>query len=125
MLKDKTALVSALERLRVSCFGELKGVNFSVTSNSELILVAVKTDKQATGDTFTDMAEERVDAEISGSVVNFQLDIDRILPFANSAIFPLTFYIKDSSSAIDVHANSGTPEKPTYRFILMPMRWEG
>jgi DNA polymerase III sliding clamp (beta) subunit (PCNA family) len=125
VLKDKTALVSALERLRVSCFGELKGVNFSATSNSELILVAVKTDKQATGDTFTDMAEERVDAEISGAVVNFQLDIDRILPFANSAIFPLTFYIKDSSSAIDVHANSGTPEKPTYRFILMPMRWEG
>ena len=125
VLKDKTALVSALERLRVSCFGDIKGINFSATSNAELKLVAVKTDKQATGDTFTDMAEECVDAEISGTAVNFQLDLDRILPFANNAIFPLSFYIKDSSSAIDVHANSGTPEKPTYRFILMPMRWEG
>ncbi len=125
VLKDKTALVSALERLRVSCFGDLKGVNFRADNNTELTIVAVKTDKQATGDTFTDMAEERIDAEIVGTGFNFQLDIDRILPFANLAVFPVSLYIKDFSSPIDVHANSGTPENPTYHFIVMPMNWEG
>ena len=125
VLKDKTAFIAAIERLKASCSGELKGINFSADSNTELTLVAVRTDKQATGDTFIDMADECVDAEIAGTNVKFQLDVDRLFPFASLAVFPITLYIKDSSSAIDVHGNSGTQDKPTYRFIVMPMNWEG
>jgi DNA polymerase III sliding clamp (beta) subunit (PCNA family) len=124
-LKDKTAFIKALEQIRPSCFGDLKSIVFSVTGTNELTITAVKIDKQATGDVFTDMADEVVDAEIVGTPVKFQLDIDRILPYANAAVFPMSLYVKDSSSPVDVHANSGTPDKQTYRFVLMPMRLEG
>jgi len=38
------------------------------------------------------------------------------------ATFPITILVKNGSSIVDIHANGGTQAKPTYRFLVMPMR---
>jgi DNA polymerase III sliding clamp (beta) subunit (PCNA family) len=126
VLSDKVALLAALGRLHKSCFGELKTVSFASSSGrpGELRLVATRTDKQATGDTFTDMSAEIISAKTAGVDVNVQLNIDLLLPFVKRAAFPITLYIKDSSSVVDVHENKGTPAQPTYRLLVMPTRWD-
>jgi DNA polymerase III sliding clamp (beta) subunit (PCNA family) len=123
-LKNKETFLAALETIRPSCLGLFKGVAFSVKSATELCLTAARVDKQATGVVFTDMADESLDADITGTAVKFELDIDRLLPFAKQATFPVTLYVKSSSTPVDIHANGGTPDKPVYRLVVMPMNIE-
>ncbi len=125
--KDKTEVVSALTRLKPSCVttaeAKERPVNIVLLDDATNVnLVAVKEDKLATGDIYTDMATDSIAVEGSGSPIKIKLDILKILPFLERATFPVTVYLKSFSSIADMHSAGGTPEKPTYRFLVMPMR---
>ena len=125
-LTDKTALAAALGRLNPSCFDELKVIIFTASGNSnELTLTAVKTDKQSTGDIFTDMADEVIDAAVEGNDVRFLLDINRLKQFTDRTEFPVMLLFKDGAHILDLHGNKGTQDEPTYRFLMLPLRDEG
>lgn len=121
-------LVSAIRALKSVCGDKEKpGVAFSVKEGGNSIaLNAVNSVKVSTGDLFTEMGINReITAAITGPAVTTILDAKRLTGFLERAVFPLTLYIKDGCSILDMHANGGTPEKPTYRFLMMPMRGEG
>ncbi len=127
VLKDKDAITHILERLNPSCFDDIKTIIFTATApGSELVLTAIKTDKQATGDIFTDMGDEVADAEITGSTsIRFLLDISRLKQFTDRATFPVTLLFGSSTSILDLHSNGGTQEVPVYRFLVLPVRDDG
>ena len=126
--KDKGELVSALERLKPSCAlvgtAEVKerAVNFDYDGASTVRLAAVKEDKLATGSIFTDLASDKITVEGTGEPIKIKLDVLKILPFFARATFPVTVHLRAFNAIADMHAAGGTPEKPTYRFLVMPMR---
>ncbi|MFI5260811.1 MAG: hypothetical protein ACHQU0_03390 [Candidatus Paceibacteria bacterium] len=124
--KDKAELVSTLGRLKPSCVvtaeKKERPVNFVYDGATTVNLVAVKEDKLATGDIYTDMGSDSITVEGSGAPIKIKLDILKILPFFERATFPVTVHLKSLSSIADMHSSGSTPEKPAYRFLVMPMR---
>lgn len=121
--KDKAELVSTLTRIKPYCFDkEHPAVNFEFDGNNLVYLLAVKEDKLATGDVYTDMSSDSIVVEGAGGPGKIKLDIKKVLPFFERATFPVTLSLKSAASIADMHGNAGTAEKPTYRFLIMPMR---
>jgi DNA polymerase III sliding clamp (beta) subunit (PCNA family) len=129
VLKDKEALVAALKSIKPFCDGKEPGVKFQVNFNpnnaqSVIELYAEHVSEQTAGDSFTDTANDTLDAEVSGQSNAFKFNIDKLSPFLDRAVFPVTVYSSDERHVIDIHSNGGTPEKPSYRYLLMPMKYE-
>jgi DNA polymerase III sliding clamp (beta) subunit (PCNA family) len=102
------------------------GIVFSVDGNGkDLKLTAVNTQKLATGDVFMDAADNHTDVTSIGEALTVRVNYKKISEFIKRASFPVTMYAKGPQGIIDFHAKGSTPEKPTYRFLLMPMRYEG
>jgi DNA polymerase III sliding clamp (beta) subunit (PCNA family) len=105
---------------------EEPGIVFSVDGNGkDLKLTAVNTQKLATGDVFMDAADNHTDVTSIGEALTVRVNYKKISEFIKRASFPVTMYAKGPQGIIDFHAKGSTPEKPTYRFLLMPMRYEG
>ncbi len=124
VLKDKEAFQTALKTVKPFCDGDEPGVKFSYAAGTSIALYAQHVSEQTSGDAFTDIAEDNLEAETTGSEIAFKLNIDRLAPFIDRATFPLTVNAINFRSVVDIHANGGTPEKPTYRFLVMPMKLE-
>lgn len=60
--------------------------------------------------------------ECVGGPAHVRVDASKLLPFLNRATFPVTLYVKDEVAVLDWHGAGSTPEKPTYRFLIMPCR---
>jgi len=127
VLKDKDALTHILERLKPSCFDDIKTIIFTAAGNgTELVFTAIKTDKQSTGDIFTDMGDEVAEVEVVGpDDVKFLLDISRLKQFTDRAKFPVTILFGSSTTILDLHDGLGTQEEPGYRFLVLPVRDDG
>jgi DNA polymerase III sliding clamp (beta) subunit (PCNA family) len=127
VLKDKDALTHILERLKPSCFDDIKTIIFTAAGNgTELVFTAIKTDKQSTGDIFTDMGDEVAEVEVVGTDdVKFLLDISRLKQFTDRAKFPVTILFGSSTTILDLHDGAGTQEEPSYRFLVLPVRDDG
>jgi len=127
VLKDKDALTHILERLNPSCFDDIKTIIFTAAGNgTELVFTAIKTDKQSTGDIFTDMGDEVAEVEVVGpDDVKFLLDISRLKQFTDRAKFPVTILFGSSTTILDLHDGAGTQEEPSYRFLVLPVRDDG
>lgn len=129
VLQDKEALVSSLQMSLPFCNTEEPGIKFTVhppenNVQSYIELHAQHTSEQATGDIFTDSAEDSLDAAVTGVATTFKLNIARLLPFLERATFPVTLYASDFRHVVSFHAAGSTPEKPTYSHYLMPMKLE-
>jgi DNA polymerase III sliding clamp (beta) subunit (PCNA family) len=120
---NKEALNKALSRIRPLCFDKDEpAVFFEYDGATSVALVAVAEQKSTTGDTYRDMSSDVIDVTGTGPACKVKLDIKRLAPFFERATFPVTLFLKSASTVVDLHANGGTPEKSTYRFLLMPMR---
>lgn len=124
VLKDKEAFQTALKTVKPFCDGAEPGVKFSFAAGTHIALYAQHVSEQTSGDAFTDIAEDTLEAEATGADIAFRLNIDRLAPFIDRATFPVTVNAISFRGVIDIHANGGTPEKPTYRFLMMPMKLE-
>lgn len=87
-----------------------------------LELRAIHEEKATTGDIFTDMADATFEASSVGPSSKFKLDANLLQPFFERAAFPVSVHSVSETSVVDIHANGGSPEKPTYRLLVMPMR---
>jgi DNA polymerase III sliding clamp (beta) subunit (PCNA family) len=124
--KDKVELVSSLVRQKLSCVTTTekkeRPVNINYDGASTVNLAAVKEDKLTTGNIYTDMATDSIAVEGSGASIKIKLDILKLMHFLERATFPITVHLNSNNSIADMHSAGGTPEKPTYRFLVMPMR---
>jgi DNA polymerase III subunit beta len=124
-INESEAITAALAVLRPVCDKEKPGVKFSVDENGKVLsLQAVHAEATANADVFTNMGTDELDASVVGTANTMKLDIKLLAPFLERATFPITIFVKSGSSIVDIHANGGTQEKPTYRFLVMPMRAE-
>lgn len=121
--KDKAELVSTLTRIKPFCFDkEHPAVNFEFDGTDTVSLIAVKEETLATGNVYTDMSTDNVTVEGTGGAAKIKLDIKKVLPFFERATFPVVLKLAGGTKIADIHGNGGTNEKPTYRFLIMPMR---
>ena len=87
-----------------------------------LTLVAVKEDKNSDGDTYTDVGVAALPVAGTGPACTVKVDLLKIKPWLEHATFPVTIFINNGSSIVDMHSNGSTPKEPKYRFLVMPMR---
>lgn len=124
-IKEQGDILASLGSIRPLCDEKEPGVKFTVAENGKSIeLHAIHAAAQATGDAFTNVADDEIDAETTGAANVFKLNIDRLIPFLSRATFPVNVIAKDGTKIVDFHANGGTQDKPVYRFLMMPMRME-
>ncbi len=122
-LANKTEFQTSLKTLKRMTNKEKGGIKFSVDENGKVLsATAVFEEKAATGDIYTDMADDNLDAVNVGIASKFKLGPELIEPFFERATFPVTIYVKDDHTVLDLHSNGGTPQKPVYRFLVMPMQ---
>lgn len=127
VIASKDAFLEAFNAAKLFCStavvdGRL-GIRFTANAGENVIrAIAVKEEKQATGDNYFEMANDEIPAVIEGKSAELRLDVQYVEQFIAKAIFPLTIYINNAQSVTDFHANGSTFEKPTYRYLLMPMR---
>lgn len=126
VFKDKVELLAVLARLRSQCVAtstddKTKPVAFDFDGTSTVKLIVMKEEKLATGNTYMDMGYDAIEVEGSGKAIKIRFDILNITPFLERAAFPVTVRLKSSSSVTDMHAAGSTVEKPTYRYLSMPM----
>jgi len=122
-LANKNEFQTSLKTLTRMTNKEKGGIRFEVSANGTTIEAkAVFEEKAATGDIYTDMADDTLDAVVVGAASKFKLNPELIAAFFEKATFPVTIHVKDDHSVLDMHANGGTQEKPVYRFLVMPMR---
>lgn len=120
----KDALLSALSRDVFSADKDKPGIRFTVSENGTVLLLEA-VHEEATGtdnSTFRNEAADEVDIVVEGKAANVKLDAKLLRPFIERAQTPITMKVKSDLSIVDFHANGGTPAKPNYRFLLMPMR---
>ena len=122
VINNKEELLNTLQRIRVSCPDKDKpGANFKVDAEG-LLVTAIKEEKQATGDLYYEMGNDFLSCNLTGQPGQTKVDLKRLLSFVERATFPITMFIKATSSVIDFHSMGSTQEKPGYRFLIMPMR---
>lgn len=121
VLADKAALKEALQFVRQTADPENPGVNVKTTADS-LEFGSAHEESRTDKSVFRNMAEDEVPATVTGAPGSTKFDIDKAAPFFDRATFPVTLLMNEATSVLDFHANGGTPEKPVYRFLLMPMR---
>lgn len=128
VLDNKVEAASLLNRVSVSATEFEKddpSVFVDFDGKTELKVLAIKNEKLTTGDLFTDMCEDVLPvASSNDKTTKVRVGVNRVLAFFDKAVFPVTISVKNAHSPIDLHANGGTPEAPTYRFLLMPMRMD-
>jgi DNA polymerase III sliding clamp (beta) subunit (PCNA family) len=123
IIKDRDELVHLLKRIEADCPDKDEhGAIFSFKENTVLEVVAVKTEKRATGDVCSDMGFDSLSVTGQSAPMAVKLDIKRILPWFERATFPVAVYLKTANIVVDMHGNGGSPEKPVFRFLIMPMR---
>jgi hypothetical protein len=71
------------------------------------------------------MTSDTITVEGVGDETRVKLDIKLLQPFLERGTFPMVLHLNKPSNAADLHSNGGTPDKPTYRLLIMPMRAEG
>jgi len=124
--KDKAELVAAIGRQKPFCFSkDNPAVTFVFNGRDTVELVAVKEEVLATGNTYTDMTSDTITVEGVGDETRVKLDIELLQPFLERGTFPMVLHLNKPSNIADFHSNGGTPDKPTYRLLIMPMRAEG
>lgn len=126
--KEKDQLIAKLNRIKPLCssLADEKSVpvNMSYDGKGAVAFLASKEEKSATiGSLFRDLACDDLAVEGTGPAILIRFDISMMLPFFERATFPISMYLKSNHNIADMHAASGTPEKPTYRHLLMPMRF--
>jgi DNA polymerase-3 subunit beta len=122
-LNEKDPIVRALASMNPVCDDEKPAVRFSVDENGKVLtLQAVHAESTTKEDVFTNTGFDELDANTVGAASVMKLDIKMLAPFLERATFPITIMAKSESSIVDIHANGGTQDKPTYRFLIMPMR---
>src|SRR5208337_1057049 len=95
--KDKDELLAALKRVQPFCDKKQPAVNFEYDGDTTVNLLAVKEEMLATGNVYTDMSIDSILVEGVGGTAKIKLDIKRIQPFFERAIFPVTLWLKKGS----------------------------
>ena len=106
ILNDKAAVLAALDSIMPLCNSVELGVTFAVSESDGIRLLAEHA---------SETGECQMAAAVDGPAVTFKLNIARLRPFLQRAIFPVSIFALDGKHCIDFHANGG------YRFLLMPM----
>lgn len=124
-IKERDAIMSSFGAITPLCDAKEPGVNFKVEENgTKLELHAIHASALATGDSFTNVADDDVDVEAKGAANSFKINISRLGSFLQRASFPVTLFAKDPTKILDFHAAGSTQQKPKYRFLIMPMKVE-
>lgn len=125
VLSDKDAFVEMLGTLNPQCSDkEMPRIEFHVSSDgTEVTCVATREEKKADGNAYFDMGDHVLVSKSEGKLPNsISLDGKLLLPFVQAATFPLTVHLTTSVGVVDMHVAGGSKEKPTYRYLIMPMR---
>ena len=89
---------------------------FKASENgTAMSLAAASVESSSDGSTFRNMADDEVEAKITGPAIEFPLDANLLWPFLDKATGPITIQVIDEKTAIVFKANSGT-----YTFLQMP-----
>jgi len=125
VIDDKANFEEMLGTLTPLCSDQAcPRITYSVTADgTEVLCVAQREEKLATGNSYFDIGEHTLLVKGSGTLpFSISLDAKVILPFIQKATFPITIHITASTGVVDMHAAGGTQEKPSYRYLQMPMR---
>src|SRR5271166_2438614 len=125
VIDDKGNFEEMLATLTPLCSDkEYPRISYNVSADgSEVLCVATREEKLATGNSYFDTGEHMLSAKSTGSLPSaISLDAKVILPFIQRATFPVTIHITASTGVVDMHVAGGSQEKPTYRYLQMPMR---
>jgi hypothetical protein len=121
---DKDKLISVLKRhsslLNNEEFASVDMISDGTTQ--QLSVVGIKIDRQAIGDIVIETARDAIKVEAIGDAFTTRFDANRLLPFLERSVFPVTMYFYGLGMIADFHANGGTPDNPTDRFLLLPLR---
>lgn len=125
-ITSKDELLATIARVKPYCVttteGKEKPINVEYDGEGSVSLVAVREDKAATGDTYTDMGFDSIAVAGSGGAFKIKLDINKFLPFVERAPFPITMHVTSAAKVVDFHGNGSTFQNPLYRLLVMPMR---
>jgi len=125
VIADKESFREMLETLTPQCSDqEHPRITYNVSADgTEVLCVSTRDEKQSTGNTYFDTGEHTLTSVGSGVLPNkISLDAKVLVPFIGRATFPVTIHITSQTGVVDMHAAGGTQEKPTYRYLQMPMR---
>jgi hypothetical protein len=113
---EKGALLDAVRRTKPLADQEKPLIVFKAPENgAAMSLSAASVESSSDGSTFRNMADDEVEAKITGPAIEFPLDANLLWPFLDKATGPITIQVIDEKTAIVFKANSGT-----YTFLQMP-----
>jgi DNA polymerase-3 subunit beta len=113
---EKGALLDAVRRTKPLADQEKPIIVFKAPENgAAMSLAAASVESSSDGSTFRNMADDEVEAKITGPAVEFPLDANLLWPFLDKATGPITIQVIDEKTAIVFKANSGQ-----YSFFQMP-----
>jgi DNA polymerase III sliding clamp (beta) subunit (PCNA family) len=119
---DKDKLISVLKRHNSLSTEVPACIEMTADGTTQqLSMAAINTERQATGDVEREVARDVINVEVTDAFT-LRVDPNRLISFLERAAFPVTMYFYGPRTIVDFHANVGTPDNPTDRFLLLPLR---